>query len=159
DDAQQLLGQLELAGERAQPLLGHEQRAQARHRHLADELGDEPAALAARRLSGRLFGVERLVVQGRPHGYSSRLQCCGLACITGKRTRMFSWETRPAMFRAISMKAFASADSGFPTTTGTPRSPPTRTFGSSGTSPRKEMPNISAAFRPPPRSKISLSFP
>src|SRR5262249_30572001 len=42
DESEHFFGQLELASEIANPLLGHEQRAKAGHRDLANQLRDEP---------------------------------------------------------------------------------------------------------------------
>src|SRR5713226_1296291 len=67
--------------------------------------------------------------------------------------------TCEAICLAMSRNASAAADCGSSTTIGSPLSPPTTTFGSMGTSPRKGTPSISAVRFPPPCPKISSRCP
>src|SRR5262249_38059838 len=66
---------------------------------------------------------------------------------------------RPAASAASSMKMRECSESGAPTTTGTPVSPPKRTLVSMGISPRNAEPTSCASLRPPPREKISSWCP
>src|SRR5690606_26807994 len=135
-----LLGEFELLDGRADPLLGHEEGADAGDHHLPKDLADAPPLLFVREL------LLDLVLRFHRAPIWK----------TGNRTWCASTETRPATRRATSRKACACGESGCSTATGMPLSPPMRMARSRGISPRRGIPIASAARRPPPSEKMAV---